>query len=129
MDLNLQERLRQELRIEVEREGALSPNLVSLLVSVLSERGKPLNSQTRSSWSDFTFDIAEMLKVKEEQALPVAIAVELALLAGDIFDDLVDQDNQEAIWSTLPTEEAKTYSIINNEYQVCSALTYAIRSW
>jgi competence protein ComQ len=120
---NVQERLRHELQVEVEREGGLYPDLTKLVLMALSEEGKPLHTQSSSFWSDLTFHVADLFELNEEQALPVAIAVELALLSGDIFDDLIDQDSEEAIWSTVSTGQAiilanwiysKAYSIINS---------------
>jgi competence protein ComQ len=118
----VRERLRHELQLEVEKDSALSQDITSILKRALSEKGKPFHSQSSSFWSDLTFLVAEIFEVEKEKVIPVAIAVELALLAGDIFDDLVDQDNMEEIWSTLTVGETiivanwiytKAYSIIN----------------
>jgi competence protein ComQ len=118
----VQNRLRHELRLQIEKDSALSTDITNVLIRALSEKGKPFHSQSSSFWSDLTFLVADIFEVKEEQVIPVAMALEMALLAGDIFDDLVDQDNKEVIWSSLTVGEAitvanwiytKTYSIIN----------------
>lgn len=127
MLVSVQERLRHELQLEVEKDSALSQDITNVLMGALSAKGKPFHSQSSSFWSDLTFLVAELFEVEKEQVIPVAIAVEMALLAGDIFDDLVDQDNKDEIWSTLTVGETiiaanwiytKAYSIINQTSKI-----------
>ncbi|MEA4902150.1 polyprenyl synthetase family protein [Desulfitobacterium sp.] len=65
----------------------------------------------RFKWAHLTLMCCECVGGEFETGLPGAIAMELAALAADIFDDIQDQDNDELPWRQIPTENALNLAI------------------
>lgn len=106
MDMDSPQLLRSTIQDEIIEKSKLCANQKLIILHALAEKGKPLNSQSSSFWSGLIFHLADVFKVKHERVQPVALALELAMLAGDIFDDTIDQDNHAVYWSNLSTGEA-----------------------
>lgn len=112
---SLHDRLPEHLSIQSEE------HLRSFLLAAFSERGKPLNEEDVSFWSELTFLIGECFSIPQDVYNYLAISFEIALLSGDIFDDIMDQDNLETTWGRLSLSDAlcvanwlytQSYSII-----------------
>jgi len=86
----------------------LSPEMIAMINSSLnaeSETGKSFK------WAHLTLMTCECVSGVYEVALPGAIAMELAALAIDIFDDIQDQDHDDLPWRQIPTANALNLAI------------------
>jgi geranylgeranyl diphosphate synthase, type I len=63
-----------------------------LLLRLMTRPGRVLFSPRKAKWPAFVLDIAEILGAPRESAIGAAAAVEFAIAAADVIDDLVDDD-------------------------------------
>src|SRR5437764_1385195 len=63
-----------------------------LLLDLMTRPGRVLFSQRKAKWPAFVLDIAEILGSTREAAIRAAAAVEFAIAAADVIDELVDDD-------------------------------------
>lgn len=90
-----------------------------------------LNAECKNSekfkWAHLTLMNCECVHGDIEIALPGAIAMELAALAADIFDDIQDQDNDEMPWRKIPVANAINLAICLSMLSIntVSTLPYA----
>ncbi|WP_165912715.1 polyprenyl synthetase family protein [Effusibacillus lacus] len=87
-----------------------SPQFMEILLAKLSEEGKALGPQPQSSWMGFTLAIGDLLDINMEQAFPMSLAVELIVLSGDVYDDMIDKDNFPLQEPNLPVEKSLLFA-------------------
>jgi geranylgeranyl pyrophosphate synthase len=64
----------------------------ALLLRLMTRPGRVLFAERRAKWPAFVIDIATVLGGDREAAIEAAAAVEFAIAAADVIDDLVDDD-------------------------------------
>lgn len=89
-------------------KAQLSPEMLRMINSSLNADCK---TGELYKWAHLTLMNSECVSGVSEVALPGAIAMELAALAADIYDDIQDQDNDDLPWRQIPTANALNLAI------------------
>ena len=89
--------VRQEVEAILASDGLEGP-LAGMVREALSAPGKILNDEARFRWASVPLLVCEALCGHHERAVPVGAAIELFVAAGDVLDDVQDQDNPGALY-------------------------------
>ncbi|WP_308898369.1 polyprenyl synthetase family protein [Candidatus Desulfosporosinus nitrosoreducens] len=93
---------------DILNRAYLSPEMMHLIQSSLNAEVK---NGEQFKWAHLTILGCECVSGVNEVLLPGAVAMELAALAADIFDDIQDQDNDNLPWRQIPTANALNLAI------------------
>ena len=76
----------------------LEGSLAGMVREALSAPGKILNDEALFRWASVPLLVCEALCGNYERAVPVGAAIEFFVAAGDVLDDVQDQDNPGALY-------------------------------
>lgn len=93
---------------EILTRSQLSIEMVEMIQSSLNAES---NNAERFKWAHLTIMSCECAGGDFEAALPGGIAMELAGMAADIFDDIQDQDNDDLPWRQISPASALNLAI------------------
>ncbi len=88
--------IRQEVDAILRQMGEGS--LVRMVRHTLSEPGKVLHQESNPRWPILPLLVCEAICGRYEHAIPAAVAMEFFVAAGDVLDDIEDQDSADALW-------------------------------
>jgi competence protein ComQ len=86
----------------------LSPEMLQMINSSLNADNKNVEL---FKWAHLVLMSCECVGGSSDTAIPGAIAMELAALAADIYDDIQDQDNDDLPWRQIPVANAINLAI------------------
>lgn len=89
-------------------KAELSAEMTQLIKSAINTESR---DKELFPWANLTLLTCESIDTVPETAMPGAIGMELFALAADIFDDIQDQDNDNAPWRRLNMAEALNLAI------------------
>lgn len=80
---------------------------VQILRRPLSEPGKILHQVSNPRWSILPLLVCEAICGRYDHAIPAGVAMEFFVAAGDVFDDIEDQDSEDALWRSYGLAQAE----------------------
>lgn len=107
MNLHLDQVITAEIN-KILTRTQLSTEMVQIIKSSLNADSQ---NDELFKWAHLTLMNCECISGLSKVALPGAIAMELAALAADIYDDIQDQDNDDLPWRQIPTANAINLAI------------------
>jgi geranylgeranyl diphosphate synthase type I len=96
--------IRQEVDAILRQVGG--GEFVEIVRRPLAEPGKVLHQESYSRWSLLPLLVCEGICGYCDHAVPAAAAMEFFVAAGDVFDDIEDQDSGDALWCSYGLAQA-----------------------